>query len=202
MHIDSIVNVNGAAPNTGNAGRQLYPYLQTDLNMVEPFGDMTYNGLQSRLRKRVGNSFFAVTYTFSKAINTGIDNNDANGLFRTFPLSYRLDKALAGFDRTHVFQVYYVYQLPFGKGHTLVNHGWASWVVGGWQLSSSLNRSSGLPFTVGTSSNLNAPGQSNSADQISPTVQIVGGHDANTPYFNGSAFANPANGVLGSTGKN
>jgi hypothetical protein len=202
VHIDSIVNVNGAAPNTGNAGRQLYPYLQTDLNMVEPFGDMTYNGLQSRLRKRVGNSFFAVTYTFSKAINTGIDNNDANGLFRTFPLSYRLDKALAGFDRTHVFQVYYVYQLPFGKGHTLVNHGWASWVVGGWQLSSSLNRSSGLPFTVGTSSNLNAPGQSNSADQISPTVQIVGGHDASSPYFNGSAFANPANGVLGSTGKN
>jgi hypothetical protein len=74
--------------------------------------------------------------------------------------------------------------------------------VGGWQLSSSLNRSSGLPFTVGTSSNLNAPGQSNSADQISPTVQIVGGHDANSPYFNGLAFANPANGVLGSTGKN
>jgi hypothetical protein len=201
VHIDQIVNVNAAAPNTGTAGRQLYPYLQTDLSMYEPFGDMTYNGLQSRLRKRIGSSFIAVSYTFSKAINTGTDNNDG-GLFRNYPLSYSLNKALAGFDRTQVFQVYYVYQLPFGKGHTLLNHGWASWVVGGWQLSSSLNRSSGLPFTVGTSSNLNAPGQGNSANQIGSTVQILGGHDPSTPYFDGSAFANPPNGVVGSTGRN
>jgi hypothetical protein len=194
------VNINAAAPNTGTAGRQLYPYLQTDLNMYAPFGDMTYNGLQSRLRKRVGNGFVAVAYTYSKAINTASDNGDG-GLFRNFPLSYRLNKSLSGFDRTQVLNISYVYQLPIGKGHALVNHGWASWVVGGWELSGFLNRYSGLPFTVGTSSSLNAPGQSNSANQINPSVQILGGHDPNTPYFDGSAFANPAGGVLGSTGR-
>jgi hypothetical protein len=202
VHIDEIVNVNAAAPNTGTAGRQLYPNLTTDLAMYAPFGDMTYNGLQSRLRKRIGaGSFIAVSYTFSKAINTGSDNNDG-GLFRNYPLSYRLNKALAGFDRTQAVNVSYVYQLPFGRGHRLLNNGWASWIIGGWQLSSTLTRASGVPFTVNTSSNLNGPGQGNSANQVSPNVAILGGHDPSHPYFDGSAFANPPNGVLGSTGRN
>ncbi len=201
VHIDQIINLNAAAPNTGTAGRQLYPFLTTDLNEYAPFGDMTYHGLQSRLRKRIGSSLIAVAYTFSKAINTATDNNDG-GLFRNFPLSYRLNKALSGFDRTQNLQVSYIYQLPFGKGHTLLNHGWASWIVGGWQLSGTLSRASGLPFTVGTSSNLNAPGQGNSANQINPVVQILGGTDPNHPYYDGNAFANPPNGVLGTTGRN
>ncbi|HEV3197927.1 MAG TPA: TonB-dependent receptor [Bryobacteraceae bacterium] len=202
VHVDQIVNINAAAPNAGTAGRQLYPYLQGDLNVFTPFGDMTYNSLQTRMRKRIGSSFIQAAYTFSKTINTASDNNDG-GLFRNYPLSYRLNKAISGFDRTHVLNLSYVYMLPFGKGHTLLNHGVAAWIAGGWQLSSTLTRSSGLPFTVNTSSGLNAPGQgSNTANQISPNVQILGGHDPNTPYFDGTAFANPGNGVLGTTGRN
>jgi len=45
-------------------------------------------------------------------------------------------------------------------------------------------------------------GQANAANQINPTVQILGGHDPSHPYYDGSAFANPPNGVLGSTGRN
>jgi hypothetical protein len=201
VHVDQIVNLNAAAPNTGTAGRQFYPYLQGDLNVYTPFGDMTYNGLQARARKRIGSSFIQAAYTYSKSINTGTDNNDG-GLFRNYPLSYRLNKAISGFDRTQTLNISYVYQLPFGQGHKYVNHGVGAWILGGWQLSSTITGASGLPFTVGTSSNLNAPGQGNSATQINPTVKILGGHDPNTPYFDGSAFANPPAGVLGSTGRN
>jgi hypothetical protein len=200
VHIQQIVNINAAAPNQGVTGRQLYPYLTTDLNQYTPFGDMTYNGLQSRIRKRIGSSLIGASYTYSKAINTGSDNGDG-GVFRNYPLSYNLNKSLAGFDRPHTFQLYYVYELPFGKRHTLLNHGPAAWVVGGWELTGTLSRFSGLPFGVGTTSNLNAPGQSNAATQINPTVQILGGHDPNHPYYDGSAFVNPPNGVLGSTGR-
>jgi hypothetical protein len=100
-----------------------------------------------------------------------------------------------------VLNVSYIYQLPFGKGHKWANNGFASWIIGGWELNGIISRSSGLPFTVNTSSNLNAPGQTNSANQINPTVQILGGHDASHPYYDGNAFANPPNGVLGSTGR-
>jgi hypothetical protein len=201
VHTMMNININGSAPNTGNAGRQLFPFVTSDLNAITPFGSMTYHGLQSRLRKRIGSSLIGVSYTFSKAINDANGDNGDGTIFRAFPTSYALNKQRAGFDRTHTFQLYYVYQLPFGKGHAWLNHGVGNWIAGGWQLTSTISRFSGLPFTVGTSANVNAGGQGNTANQINPTVAILGGHDQQNPYFDGSAFANPANGTLGSTGR-
>jgi hypothetical protein len=202
VHVMEGVNINGSAPNTGNAGRQLAPYITSDMNMYEPFGDMTYNGLQSQLRKTIGSSIIGVNYTYAKAINeSNGDNGDAT-LFRAFPTSYNLNKQRAGFDRTHTFQFFYVYQLPFGKGHTLFNHGLASWIIGGWQLSGNLGRYSGLPFTIGTSAQINAGGQGGTANQINSTVKVLGGIGSTNPWFDGTAFANPANGVLGTSGRN
>ncbi len=200
IHVMEGVNINGSAPNTGTPGRQLYPYVTSDMNMYEPFGFMTYNALQASVRKRIGASLFGASYTFSKAINDSNGDNGDGTLWRAYPVSYKLDKQIAGFDRPHNLQVFFVYQMPFGKGHTLLNHGLASWVVGNWQLSSTVGRESGLPFGVGTTSNINAGGQANSASQISPTVAILGGHDGSHPYYDGSAFTNPPAGVLGSTG--
>ena len=60
---------------------------------------------------------------------------------------------------------------------------------------------SGLPFTIGSGSSVNAGGQGQSATQINPVVQILGGHDPNTPYFDGTAFTNPPAGTLGTTGR-
>jgi hypothetical protein len=201
VHIDMNVNVNGAAPGTGTAGRQLYPYVTGDLNMIEPFGDMTYNGLQASVRKTIGPSLIGASYTFSKAIdNTNGDNGDGF-LWRVYPVSFSLNKQISGIDRPHNFQLYWVYQLPFGKGHTWLNHGWASYVVGNWQVAGTLSRESGVPFSVGTTSVINAGGQNNTATQVKPVVAIYGGNDGNHPYFDGSAFANPPNGVLGTTGR-
>ena len=204
------VNVNGSAPGTNNTtARLLAPYLVGDLNDYEPFGNMTYNALQSKLTKRFSGSIIGVAYTFSKAIDnfngTGSgaqgDNGDGS-LFRAYPTSYSLDKQLAGFNRTHTLQVFYVYQLPFGKGQQFLNHGVIAQIVGGFQIGGTLSRLSGLPFTVGSNVGTNAGGQSQSATQINPAVAILGGHDANSPYFDGTAFTNPAVGTLGTTGRN
>jgi len=109
---------------------------------------------------------------------------------------------LAGFNRTHTFNLFYVYQLPFGKGHHYLSSGVVSQVFGGWQIAGTLAKYSGLPFTVGSNTSCVCNGQSQSATQINPNVQILGGHDSLDPYFNGAAFANPATGTLGSTGRN
>ena len=200
VHVNMGVNINGSAPGTGTAGRLLYPYVTSDMNMYEPFGSMTYHALQATVKKRIGTSIIGASYTFSKGIdNTNGDNGDGT-LWRAYPVSYALDKQISGFDRPQDLQVYYVYQLPFGKGHTMLNHGLASWIVGNWQISGIIGRMSGLPFSVGTTSSINAGGQGTSASQINPTVKILGGHNSSFPYFDGSAFANPPNGVLGSTG--
>jgi len=193
------VNINGSAPGTGNAGRQLYPYVTSDMNMYEPFGDMTYNALQTQLRKSIGSSIIGVNYVFSKAIDEANGDNGDATLFRAFPTSYNLNKQLAGFDRAQTFQFFYVYQLPFGKGHTMFNHGAASWIIGGWELSGNLGWYTGLPFTIGTSAQINAGGQGATANQVDSSVTILKGIGSTSPWFNGAAFANPANNTLGTT---
>src|SRR5439155_10737616 len=75
VHTMMAVNINGAAPGTGTAGRQLYPYITSDMNSVTPFGSQKYNGLQTRLKKRIGGGVIGVSYTFAKALNIG-DNGD------------------------------------------------------------------------------------------------------------------------------
>jgi len=202
VHLNMGVNINGSAPGTGTAGRLLYPYVTSDMNSYEPFGDMTYNGLQATVRKRIGGSLIGASYTFSKSINdTNGDNGDGT-LWRAYPVSYALDKQLSGINRAQTLNIYWVYNLPFGKGHTMLNSGPAAWIAGGWQISGILSRFSGLPFTVGTTSSINAGGQGTSASQINPVVAILGGHDSTDPYFDGTAFANPPGGVLGTTGRN
>jgi len=196
------VNINGSAPNTGNAGRQLAPYLTTDLNQYQPFGNLTYHALQTNLKKRFGSSLVGLAYTFSRAINNYNGDNGDGTIFRAYPVSYTLNKQLAGFDRTHTFQLYHVYQFPFGKGHKLFNTGVMSYILGGFQIGGTLSRFSGLPFTIGSNSSVNAGGQGQTASQINPSVQILGGHDPNTPYFSGASFGNPPAGTLGSTGRN
>lgn len=200
VHLDEGVNINGSAPGTGTAGRQLYPYVTSDLNMYEPFGDMTYNALQAQIRKRIGTSLLGASYTFEKAIdNTNGDNGDGT-LWRAYPVSFKLDKSIAGFDRQQNLQVFWVYMLPFGKGQKMLSSGPAAWIAGNWQISGTIGRETGLPFGIGTTSAINAGGQANSATQINPNVKILGGTDAGHPYFDGSAFINPPAGVLGSTG--
>jgi hypothetical protein len=197
------VNINGSAPGTNtNTARQLAPYDETDMNMYEPFGDMTYNALQTQLRKTIGSSIIGFNYVFSKAIDEANGDNGDGTLFRAFPTSYYLNKQLAGFDRAQTFQFFYVYQLPFGKGHTMFNHGAASWIIGGWELSGNLSKYTGLPFTVGSNAATNAGGQGQTANQLNSSVQILNGIGTTVPWFNGAAFGNPSTGTLGSTGRN
>jgi hypothetical protein len=172
------------------------------MNMYEPFGDMTYNALQTQLRKSISSSIIGVNYVFSKAIDEANGDNGDGTLFRAFPTSYNLNKQLAGFDRAQTFQLFYVYQLPFGKGHTMFNHGAAAWIIGGWQLAGNLSRYTGLPFTVSSNVSTNAGGQGQTANQLNSVVAFPGGIGSTVPYFNGAAFGNPTTGTLGSTGRN
>jgi hypothetical protein len=49
---------------------------------------------------------------------------------------------------------------------------------------------------------LNAPGNSQTADQVKPTVEKLGGIGRNDPYFDPAAFAPVTGARFGSTGRN
>jgi len=200
LRLDMGVNINGSLPGTGNAGRNLAPFLTTDLNSYEPFGANKYEALQVQLKKRFGASLITVAYTFSHAEDNMYNGDSGDStMFRTFPANTAQNWGTSGFDRPHSFTLSEIYHLPFGQGQKFINHGWAAQVFGGFEIAGTIQRFSGLPFSIGSSAASNGAGQVQSANQISPTVAITPISNTGVPYFDGSAFANPATNTLGNT---
>jgi len=196
------LNINAAPPETGKAGEPLYILYgnPSTISDDEPFNTTTYNGWQTQLTRRVGAAIFGAVYTFSRAIDYS-DNDDAALTF-PFPADWSRNKALAGYDRTHNFELYGTYELPFGHGHALASQGILAAIVGGWQVNAILTRASGTPFTVTASgTSLNAPGSTQTADQVLPTVQILGDIGPNSSYFNPLAFAPVTAARFGTSGR-
>ncbi len=202
----ALVNINAAArPGSGNAGRALalrYPGRIGAITLYTPFSTSNYNSLQMQLTKQLaGGGLFGVTYTWSKAISFA-DNNDS-GLSWNSPEYWARNRAVASFDRTHNFQMYGVYALPFGRGKRMLTSGIGSVLAGGWQMNGILSLLSGLPFTVSSAdASLNAPGNAQTADQILPNVRILGQFGRGVSYFDPNAFAPITTARFGNSGRN
>jgi hypothetical protein len=197
------VNINAAAPNGGKAGQpfyQLYGNASTFSEML-PIDQNKYTSLQARAMHRVGNANFGFAYTFSKAMDASNNDEDSSLTWNWGPAQYR-NYALATFDRTHNFQTYGNYALPFGRGKQLLSHGFASVLTSGWQLNWILSRESGTPFTVSASAtSLNSPGNSQTANQVVEYVPILGGYGPGKPYFSTTAFAAVTTPTFGNSGR-
>jgi hypothetical protein len=195
--------VNGV-PCGGNIGTPLYAQFKNPSSMTinGPMSGGNYNALQTELVRRVAGSQFGVVYTYSKTI----DNDDSEANTGVEWASYqvlRRDRALAGFDRTHNLEIYGVFNSPFGKGQKWATTGAGRWILGDWQATPVLSRLSGFPFFVAASgSSCNCPGNNQTADQVEPTVKILGGHGANAPYFDPNAFAPVSAARFGTSGRN
>lgn len=184
------ININASAPGTGTAGRPLFTKfgIQSDITEILPYGNTSYDSLQSTLVRHWASSIFGMAYTWSKAINYA--DNDGGPRIQYMPLK-QLNKALAGYDRTHNLQIYGVYDLPFGKGQEYANKGAVAHVLGGFQLSGVASIMSGTPIFVQQSNgfNLNAAGSGQMPDQVVTNVSIPGGIGVGNPYFDRNAFA-------------
>ena len=96
----------------------------------------------------------------------------------------------------------YVYDLPFGKGRHWLNSGPAAMILGGWEVNGVLTLMTGLPMTLTYSaSGLQAPGNTQTPNQIAP-VQILHGINTGNPWFSTSSFAAPPQLTFGNVGRN
>src|SRR5262249_3693319 len=112
------------------------------------------------------------------------------------------NRAVAGFDRTQVFQIGWGYELPFGAGKKMANQGVAKYVLGGWQVNGVMAAYTGTPFTVVSGTALNMPGNGQTGNQVNTQVNRIGGVGPGAVYYDPSAFAASATNTLGSTGRN
>jgi outer membrane receptor protein involved in Fe transport len=111
-----------------------------DITYFANASSSNYNALQTRIEKRFNHGLqLQAHYTWSKALNFDQD------YFAIQP-----HYGLVDFNRKHVLVVNSVYELPFGHGKTYLANvpKWVDYAVGGFQMSGTLNWSSGLPFSV------------------------------------------------------
>jgi hypothetical protein len=162
--------------------------------------DTRYNSLQVSLNKAfTGNFMFKGAYTLSKSMNES-DNDGRTGLSWEHPLEQHRNWALAGFDRTHNFQLGFAYQIPWrnDSGYTSISKA----ILGDWQLNGVLGAFSGTPFTVTASgTQYNTPGTTQTADLVGD-FRTTGNIGSQGPWFERDAFEQPTGVRQGTTGRN
>lgn len=182
----------GLVPGLGVRGRPLFQQfgVTTSRQFLIPMATNRYDALQTTVSRRFSQGlFFTTSYTWSKTMGINAGNSD-NGLRFYVPSQYSKNRALADFDRTHTLVSAITYELPFGKGKKYAQSGAAAAIAGGWQLNPTIQYYSGLPFIVGSDgASLNAPQNTQVADQINGTVAKFGGVGIGAPFYDPTAFA-------------
>ena len=181
--------INTARPYVGFAG----------INFRQTTAKARYNGLLVNFRHDAGRKgLVSVAYTLSQSKTDATNDRDAVDLPQD-RTNLAAEYALSRTDRTHVFTVNYVYELPFFRD---AKGGIAKQVLGGWQLSGITQFWSGPPISRVVNGTTNGSRRGIRVNQISDPFSNL---PANTPggvyYFNPAAFAPPSDGALGTTGR-
>ena len=161
-----------------------------------PWANSIYNALQLRVEKRFSRGLqFLVSYTNSKSIDdASIEGANTSWLggwtHIQDPNNLKLERGLSEFDMPQVFQVTYVYQLPFGQGKRW-GGGWNQWVngiLGGWQTNGIWRMASGQPVGFSLSYGTALPGGYGQQPNLLAPLQRAGGPES---AWMQQYFANP-----------
>jgi hypothetical protein len=150
-------------------GLQPYNNDQTQVAFMRTYiGQSNYNGLLVSLRNRPRHGLqYAVNYTYSKTLDDNLSNQNNAGFYSN-SFHPGVDYGPSTFDRTHVLNGSYVYDLPAGRGHRFASNGFLDKIFGGWYNSGIVQWDSGLPLFV--SQGVNAWG---GGLQLAPSSQAV-----------------------------
>ena len=195
VHQQYEINVNnGNVLGAGTAGQLLNQEFgrTATTNFFEPWGHSHYDSLQATFNRRFRGGYqIGASYSFSKAIMLCCADKEDAGPSIAIPGDEFLNRAVAPFDRKQVFTFSGIAELPFGRGKRWLDRaGVVNALVSGWQINGLFNAYTGLSFTVtGSSTSLNAPGNTQTADQIKPNVAMLGGAGPGQSWFDPLAYA-------------
>jgi hypothetical protein len=172
--------------------------------LVGPVGNSHYDALQTKLDRRFSAGYqMQVAYTFSKCTGIAGVGNSGDEPSIKIPQYFHLNRSLCGQDKPHDFTVSSVAELPFGRGRHWATDGVSSAILGGWQVVTLFSAFSGNPFSVSSSgTSLNAPRNSQRADQVKPEVKKLGGAGPGQAFYDWTAFAPVTGARFGTAGFN
>lgn len=172
------------------------------IRLSENAGRSEYNGLQVSVRRRFHKHLgFGITYTLSK-LTDDASNRRERLVNAQDAQSFR---GVSSDDRTHVFNLHYIYELPFWRRQST----FLRKVFGGWQISGVALVVSGQPLTVCRGDDVAGVGDSECqpwdlvADTGVSNRSFSQGRNVDQNFwFNPAAFARPAPGTFGNAGRN
>jgi hypothetical protein len=190
------------------------------LNVFDSNDHSRYDGLELVFKRRITHGLgFQLAYTLSKSkdnrswdpsLSTVSTGSVQSASSTPFDLRDRnLNYTWSDFDRRHVFQGTYLYELPFGKGKWLASNAdrLVDTFIGGWQVAGTILLTSGRPFTVysglNTLSNVvSSMANCNGCTRNSGKLVLESGKNFWFDTATRALFTQPAPGSIGNTQRN
>ena len=162
---------------------RIYPGYN-NINQEENETNFSYHSLQAGLRMENRHGWTVqLAYTWSHEIDTA--SNDLNGLSNPFNVAY--DRGSGAFDRRHIFNASYIYNLPFFL-HS--SNAAARTILGGWVFSGITVAQSGVPQNIRYTGPdvLGLGGGTTNRENLVAPVKYPKKREA---WFTTSSFSNP-----------
>ena len=196
--LNTAIYAPGVTTATTNQRRPLQPLGSTSI--LEPVGNSNYHALQLTTEKRFSHGFsILANYQFSKSLDDS-SNSKATGQSRTNPFNQAFDRGPSDFDRTHVFNMSGLWELPIHFENKLANS-----LIGGWSLNSIFSAYTGYAFTVGSGVDNARTGTGGQRADLVGNPYISGSRSRGqqiAAWLNASAFTTNALNTYGQLGRN
>lgn len=178
----------------------------SNITRIQDSGSSIYHAFQASLRHTAGRLQLNASYTWSHSIDDSSDRFDS-GFVNSYDIA--ASRASSNFDQRHIFNLSYVYDLPFfnhGSGLTRT-------LLGGWEWSGITTFSTGSPFTVANGVFSDNAGVANGTSSTASFPDLIGNPNTSGPtqtlgpqtaplLLNPGAFAAPRGLTFGDAGRN
>lgn len=190
------------------AERIPFPNFQTILE-GDPRGNSHYNAFNVKVEHSSNDLSLIAAYTWSNSMDdksaaSGLDGDAGGWAGPMNSHNHRLDYARSTFDVNQRFIASFVYALPVGRGKHFLGtaNRLTDTVLGGWQVNGITTFQQGFPFSI-TATDIEGLNQTNGqrADVVGDPYPDGFSRGVNG-WFDRRAFAQPARGLYGNSGRN
>jgi hypothetical protein len=214
-HLYSASDLNGAVFGPGateanaQSRRPIFPQYYGSIPSLYSNANANYHSLQVEVQKRISHGYSVqAAYTWEKSIDqhSGSLIGDESGPQN--PNDLKAERGLSAFNVGQIFVVNGLWDLPGLKGKGVLTA-----LAGGWELTTIVGYHTGNPFSVFSGQDnallgylraVNGSGGGERANIIG-NPNLPGGRSRaakEAEFFNTAAFAEPADGTFGTSGRN
>jgi len=205
--LERMFDWNETTPSAGNTSvqsRKPYP----EFTKVQEIGNVAqarYDSLAVKLTRRMNKGLSLLAgYTLSKSTDNGSGIRTLNGdtLFPQNSYCFECEWGPSVFDVRHRIVASVIYELPFGGGKPFLETGAGAAILGGWQFSTIISKSSGFPRTAYTGTDRSNTGAGFDRPNATGDPDLPGDQQTSARFFNTDAFALQQFGTFGSAARN